>query len=241
LYDIKVLDPAPLPKKPVTPDVARDTALGAVLGFLLGIGLSFLAEYLQKPTALFESMTIVDLDTGLYNRWYFMQRLREELSRLRRGPHGLAVCMINVHYQDNLEQLAPQQMREVLYSQVFLYIKRQMRQGEILTYWDKERLAWLMLDVTEDVVQKAIHRMQTVMSQATFKDESSGGRLNFQFSYGVALAPQAYTGDERAMMSLADQALTKAERSGPAGVYILTSEQAESQPAAQPKQPQQAR
>ena len=237
LYDIKILDPAPLPAEPYTPDVVRDTALGAVLGLMLGIGLSFLAEYLQKPTGLFETMTIIDPDTGLYNRWYFMQRLREELSRLRRGQHGLAVCLIEVRYQDNLQQLAPQPLREALYRQVFLFMKQQMRQGEILTLWEKDHLAWLMLDVNEEVVQLAIQRMRNVKSRADFRDESSGGRLQFEFFYGVALAPKLYSDDERTLMALADQALERAQRSEAKGFSLLVAEVAEDQPA-QTQQPQ---
>lgn len=45
IYRFKVLDQATRPLRPVRPDLSRNLGIGAVLGFLFGIGLIFLVEY----------------------------------------------------------------------------------------------------------------------------------------------------------------------------------------------------
>lgn len=42
--NVQILDGATLPDKPSSPKVARDTAIGLVLGFIIGLGIAFLKE-----------------------------------------------------------------------------------------------------------------------------------------------------------------------------------------------------
>jgi succinoglycan biosynthesis transport protein ExoP len=50
-YDFKPLDPPSLPRSPARPRKTLNLALGAIFGLALGVGLAFLAEYLQAPLA----------------------------------------------------------------------------------------------------------------------------------------------------------------------------------------------
>jgi capsular polysaccharide biosynthesis protein len=50
-YDFKPLDPPSLPRSPAKPRKTLNLALGAIFGLALGVGLAFLVEYLQVPTA----------------------------------------------------------------------------------------------------------------------------------------------------------------------------------------------
>lgn len=42
--NVQILDGASLPDKPSSPKVARNTAIGIVLGFIIGLGIAFLKE-----------------------------------------------------------------------------------------------------------------------------------------------------------------------------------------------------
>jgi capsular polysaccharide biosynthesis protein len=79
-YDLKPLDQATLPSAPVKPDKLLNLSLGAVIGLSLGVGLAFVSEYLQTPLERVTNFGILDDETGVYNKRYLSQRLREEMS-----------------------------------------------------------------------------------------------------------------------------------------------------------------
>lgn len=52
LYNITLLDPASVPSSPISPTPTRDAGVAAVLGFILGVGLTFVyASYRQTQTS----------------------------------------------------------------------------------------------------------------------------------------------------------------------------------------------
>lgn len=46
--DVKVVDPATLPKEPSSPDIIKNTAIGLALGLMLGMMIAFLIHFLDK-------------------------------------------------------------------------------------------------------------------------------------------------------------------------------------------------
>lgn len=48
IFALRILDPATPPSIPVWPDTPRALGMGGVIGLLLGLGLSFLGEYLRR-------------------------------------------------------------------------------------------------------------------------------------------------------------------------------------------------
>jgi capsular polysaccharide biosynthesis protein len=48
IFGLKVLDRANQPSEPVRPEMARNLSVAAVLGLLLGMGLTFLVEYVRR-------------------------------------------------------------------------------------------------------------------------------------------------------------------------------------------------
>jgi len=46
--NVQIIDEAPLPRMPVEPNRVRNVILGALIGLVLGVGLAFLLEYLDR-------------------------------------------------------------------------------------------------------------------------------------------------------------------------------------------------
>ncbi|MGQ9627148.1 MAG: diguanylate cyclase domain-containing protein [Anaerolineae bacterium] len=221
LYDVKVLDPARLPSKPFSPNIPRDPALGAALGLMLGVGMSFLAEYLRKPLETVESLSIIDTETGLYTKKYFLQRLHEEISRSKRHQRPLAISLIGLNNLGDIENLYPKRTREVIRRQLAAFLKRYLREGEILASWNGKRMALLMPDASEDAARQTVEQLRTRLEWMAFEDEGSGAKFNFAGKFGVvACSCDGITESE--LLSLAEQALHQAELNGSGGVHVVS-------------------
>jgi capsular polysaccharide biosynthesis protein len=139
LYDVKILDPAKMPSEPFSPNVLRDVGLGVLLGLMLGVIAAFLSEYLRRPFENREALAIVDAETGLYNKRYFLQRLREEVNRAKRNKQPLATCLISLNELNGVDFDQMKHTLPIVQRQIASYLKHQMRQGEILARWSMSK------------------------------------------------------------------------------------------------------
>ena len=96
VFTLVLLDEATTPQEPLRPNPVLYLTLAAVLGLALGAGLAFLSEYLETPLSSPISMNIIDDETGVYNREYFLRRLSEEMVRARRNRYSLSLALMRV-------------------------------------------------------------------------------------------------------------------------------------------------
>jgi diguanylate cyclase (GGDEF)-like protein len=212
LYDVKVLDTAQMPAEPFSPNVLRNVGLGALLGLMLGIMVAFLAEYIRRPFENREALSIMDSETGLYNRRYFLQRLREEASRSKRNKQSLATCLISLNELNGTDLDQSKDATPVVRRQIAGLMKHQMRQGEVLARWSDDRMAWLMLDTNEEAARLAVRRLNSKIEEAVIENDASGQKYLFNGNYGVVVFANGMS--EGDLMLVAEQALQQAETSG---------------------------
>lgn len=211
IYDVKILDPAKMASVPFSPNVWRDVGLGILLGLMLGVIAAFLSEYLRRPFENREALAIVDAETGLYNKRYFMQRLREEVNRAKRNKQPLATCLISLNELNGVDFDQMKNALPIVQRQIANYLKHQMRQGEILARWSNERMAWLMLDANEEAAKQAVKRLNTKLEQAVIENEANGQKFLFTGNYGVVIFSDGM--NESDLMQTAEKALEQAESS----------------------------
>ena len=117
LYDVFQLEPLDepeVPKKPIQTNQGFYLVMGGILGLVLGIGLAFLVDYLQTPLPEPLAFNIIDGETGLYNRAYFMLRLRQEMGRAKRNGYLLSVALIKMNaYKPSEAAALPDLIRSV--------------------------------------------------------------------------------------------------------------------------------
>ncbi len=219
IYNVKVLDEALMPTASISPNIPRDTLLAAILGAIFGVSMSFLAEYLKKPLEALESFSILDRETGLYNKRYFQHRLREQINLSNRTQQGLSICLMTVQSVDGGDEAYPRLVRQRVRRQLTAYLKRHVRNGEILSRWDQQHLSWLLVDASEESTRHAIERLCKLIEQNTFDDEESGAKLNFSCNFGAAMYKQGLTDGE--MVNRAELALKKAEQTNLGSYYIV--------------------
>ena len=57
--NVQIIDEAPLPQIPAEPNRVRNVILGALIGLVIGIGLAFLLEYLDRSVKTEEQVTAI--------------------------------------------------------------------------------------------------------------------------------------------------------------------------------------
>ncbi len=185
MYEIKPLDVAKLPTRPISPNKTLYLALGVVLGLALGVGLAFVSQYLQAPLENMVNAGIIDQDTGLHNKQYFMQRLDEEIKRANRQGYPLSVALMNIEQLDEINSFPIEVRREALHK-VAVLLKQHLRDQDIVACFDHAVFAFLLTDMDGANAKDAMERLQTRVAWTPVKVEKIGLTLNLNGVIGVS-------------------------------------------------------
>ncbi len=222
IYDVKLLDPAVLPRSPVQPSKARNVAFGAVFGLMLGVSLAFLKEYLKVPEIV-DYLTIVDTQTGLYNEQYFLMRLKEEISRARNHGHSLALALMSIDRFDQLGELYSPEIKEIALKKVALYLKQYLKEETLMARLGDDKFAFLLPYTSAEGAVQTMERLRTRMECNIFELGDSGVQLNLTVSFGITDCVNGTT-DMEGLLSEADQTLEKAARNGQNTVLLFAKQ-----------------
>lgn len=185
-YDLRPLDEAVVPSSPIKPNKTLNLGLGAALGLALGAGLALLSEYLQAPLESAAKFGIFDVETGVYNKRYFRQRLGEEMSRAKRNRYLLSLALMNVDKLGAMDSsFSPQARGEVL-RKVAMFLKRHLREEDIVARLDQTVFAFLLPDMPVEEAKEMMEQLQTKMAWTSFELERSNVKLNLNSATGVA-------------------------------------------------------
>lgn len=184
-YDMKSLDSAYTPRSPSKPRKAQNLMLAAILGSLLGGGLAFVAEYLRSPKFPFATVNIIDSDTGVYNRYYFLQRLGEELSRVKRHRYPLSLGLMSIERLDAVGDMRLPRLRNEILRRVAFYIKQYLRDEDIMAHFEGDKFAFILPDTDGQSAREILKKLQTRIEWNVFELEESGVKLNLTSVCGV--------------------------------------------------------
>ncbi len=220
IYDIKLLDPAVLPRNPVNQSKARNVVLGAAFGLMLGVSLVFLQEYLKVPETM--DPTIVDTKTGLYNAPYFLRRLKEEISRARNHGHPLALALMSIDRFDEIGELYSPEVKGIVLKKVALYLKHYLKEEELMARLEGDKFVFLLPYTSAESAVQTMDRLRTRMEWNIFEVGDSGVKLNLTVSFGIADCTNG-TIDTEELLAEASQALEKAAQNGQNTVRLFKS------------------
>jgi diguanylate cyclase (GGDEF)-like protein len=221
IYTMKLLDEAALPTSPEGRNEKLNLVLGAALGLVLGGGLAFLSEYLQTPLESAMSFDILDGETGAYNERYLRQRLGEEMSRARRSGSPLSLALMNIDCLGSIGTSHPPQVRGEALRRVAAFLKRYLREEDVLARLDGTTFAFLLPDTSEESAKAMMEELQAKLDSTSFEIETSGAELNLSGAAGVA-ACQNDCVEPGEFLAEVSQALRQAESSGCGKVCALS-------------------
>lgn len=180
IYDLNLLDSAPELGYPVESNEKMHIALGAVFGLVLGCGLVFFVEYLQIPLQTPAEFNILEDESGVYNKAFLMQRLREEVARSERNGHALSLAFIDIDYSGSIEALSSPLERDAVIRQVATFLMRHVREEDVIARMNGTVFAILLPDLRGEEAKSFIEELQRGITSMSSKLEGEGRELDLR-------------------------------------------------------------
>jgi diguanylate cyclase (GGDEF)-like protein len=179
VFELQPLDPASIPRKPISPSLTLNLLFGSVLGLAIGAGLAFLIEFIRSPYEEPDTFNIIDRETGAYNRSYFTLRLSQELNRARRNKYPLSLGLVKVEFEG--EDISQHEQVEAM--RVFKKLtENSMREDDILARVNGDIFAVILPFVKNDKADELLSRMKkefTSFAQDILSDNGGGQVLSY--------------------------------------------------------------
>ena len=153
----------------------------------------------------------IDHLTGIFNRRYFMDRLREEIDRAQRYNTPFAVAFIDV---DNFKRINDEHGHlngDEILRQLTSTCAKQVREIDTLARIGGEEFALLLPQTTPEDAERLVERLRA--SVAATRAKVADGWLDITVSIGLTSSSREVL-DVNGILRLADEALYDAKRQG---------------------------
>lgn len=190
-YELRPLDAAGIADKPVLPNIPLNLGLGVGAGLALAISLAFAAQMLSAPPKLAAQVNIIDRQSGAYNETFFLLRLRQEMSRSRRGGAPVTVALINANHHGALSGLAPDVQTEA-HRRLTALLEGHLRTEDLVAHLGEGVFAFLLPDVPADEAVDVVEGLRIRMAAPALDIDESGQPVHASGAAGVV----TYAGEE---------------------------------------------
>ncbi|WGS53968.1 sensor domain-containing diguanylate cyclase [Paraburkholderia sp. D15] len=164
-----------------------------------------------------KQLGMTDSLTGLANRRYFDERMREEIMRAARYGVPVACLFIDIDSFKRINDTYGHQTGDRALAAVAACVRQQVRLGDTVARYGGEEFAALLQGDRADALTVA-ERVRLAVERLDLQDDH-GVRIALTVSIGVAArtiggAPAEAAASGRAMMEEADRAMYQAKRNG---------------------------
>lgn len=191
--------------------------------FFLGACFVWLSSELALQTAMdvmritaLEHETHTDPLTGVYNRRFMEQRLREEVSKARRYDFELALLMLDLdHFKRVNDELGHQAGDQVLIEISNLF-DCELRDSDILARYGGEEFLIIATNTASTAAAALAERLRICIEAHTFlTDFSEAAQQGIRITVSIGVASFAdSSNDEESLIKLADRNLYRAKHGG---------------------------
>jgi diguanylate cyclase (GGDEF)-like protein len=161
---------------------------------------------------------LTDALTGVHNRRYFEQRLREEVDRALRKGSALSCLLVDLDHFKQVNDLHGHLIGDVVLREVAEQVKDQLRLSDAMARYGGEEFAILLVQTQATTARAIAERIRERIAAQNFR-LPDGAKLEVTLSIGIATLLEEMRGvdvDARArdLVGRADHALYTAKRSG---------------------------
>ena len=161
---------------------------------------------------------LTDALTGVHNRRYFEQRLREEVDRALRKGYPLSCLILDVDHFKHVNDAHGHLIGDVVLREVAEQVKDQLRLSDAMARYGGEEFVVLLVQTDKSTAIAIAERIRTAVAsqQVHLPDRKD---LRVSLSIGVSTLQESLRGADidvkaRELVSAADNALYTAKRSG---------------------------
>ncbi|RJP86124.1 MAG: diguanylate cyclase [Desulfobacteraceae bacterium] len=194
-----------LPKKGITKEILSRSVLNVLENA------RFKKEVSQMNDRLMKMATIDDL-TGLYNRRYFMDALKNEVIRHNRYGHYLVLCMMDLDHFKSINDTYGHSTGDMVLRETGRLIKECFRNSDIVCRYGGEEFMIILPHTPRENARLACERFREKIATHPFKDKASGFRITI--STGVAQFSKDVDATAEKLIERADEALYQAKNNG---------------------------
>jgi len=151
--------------------------------------------------------SIHDSLTGLFNRRYMEETLKQEISRAIRQKHPLGVIMLDIDHFKNFNDSFGHQAGDSLLGQLGQFLQTNIRLEDTACRYGGEEFLLIMPNVSLETMQKRAELLREGASKLHWEEETT------TVSFGIAIYPQ-HGKDIESLIRSADRALYQAKQNG---------------------------
>jgi diguanylate cyclase len=176
---------------------------------------AYLTVYDVTEAAIYEKSlhekNIRDGLTGIYNRRYLEDRLKEECKRHGRGTKPFSLIMIDIDFFKNINDTHGHQCGDFILKSIASEMSLSIRSTDIFARYGGEEFACLLPETNIDGALHAAETLRKIVKNHVY--EFQGTPINITISLGVSpLENGVFTYEE--VVRRADDALYEAKRTG---------------------------
>ena len=173
---------------------------------------AFLFEQIEDEKTRLEKLAITDYLTGLYNVRYLYQRIIEEFNRSERYIMPLSCLMLDIDHFKNINDLYGHKIGDTVLQEFTRLLKRFSRKSDVLARYGGEEFIILLPQTSVKGAFAEAERMRISIRNHRFK--SLENKKGITVSIGISCTPHPKIKTHDELISLADDALFEAKKSG---------------------------
>lgn len=170
-------------------------------------------QALEAANARLATLATTDPLTGLHNRRYFDDHLRQLLELGRRGGRPVALAIIDVDHFKRVNDTWGHAVGDIVLVDVADVLRANARASDMVARLGGEEFAVVMPDTGPDAALRALERLREAIEAAPHPEAPEMGGRSITASVGVAVFPDDGGGPD-VLLTTADRALYAAKAAG---------------------------
>jgi len=170
---------------------------------------------LNLRNSLYRQKSMYDSLTGLYSRWYFMERLYEEFSRVRRYGGVISVAMCDIDNFKKVNDRYGHLTGDSVLKSVGKILRENTRFSDVVGRYGGEEFSIIFPNTSPDKAVLALEKLRKIVERYNFDG------VKITMSFGCSSFPKEGIKSPEDLLAKADEALYVAKSKGKNRVVSL--------------------